>query len=81
MPTYEQITEALEEVHPTDISILNDHVEITIEWGDWKHDHLRADWLLEQKLHLVRYNERRTESDGGDCYSSIHFYKIAGPTA
>ena len=24
-------------------------IEITIEWGDWKHDHIYCDMLMEEK--------------------------------
>lgn len=55
-------------------------VEIT--WGDWKHDHLRCDFLVGDYLnsHSIHYmkDEDLTEEDGSDTYSSIHHYYILG---
>lgn len=48
-------------------------VAITIEWGDWKHDHDYVDYLMGE-LGYEKLGERETETDGSDCYSSIHFY-------
>lgn len=50
-------------------------ITISIEWGDWKHSHLRLDYLMKQ-VGYVLTDEKLTESDGSDCYSSIHFYKL-----
>lgn len=55
---------------------------IEIQWGDWKHDHLRATYLVENFFHKkaeveqVVGVEQITEEDGSDCYSSIHMYKL-----
>jgi hypothetical protein len=52
---------------------LNCVVMVTIEWGDWKHDHIALDYIMkENRFHLI--DEITTESDGSDCYSSIHRY-------
>lgn len=48
-------------------------IEINIDWGDWKHDHLRCDYLME-KLGYTLIGEETTESNGDDCYSAIHTY-------
>ena len=48
-------------------------IQISIYWGDWKHDHARCDYLME-KLGYILISEQTTESDGSDCYSSIHNY-------
>lgn len=47
---------------------------IEISWGDWKHDHLRAKWVVEDVLGLnvVSWNETVTEENGSDCYSATH---------
>ena len=42
-----------------------------INWGDWKHDHLRAKWLCEQHGGVERYSYV-TEENGSDCYSAVH---------
>ena len=44
--------------------------------GDWKHDHLRADYLLKQ-LGGVSFGEKITEDDGTDSYTSIHYFSFA----
>lgn len=56
--------------------------EIEITWGDWKHDHLRCKWLVEEFaeanglrcIHAVH----TTEEDGGDAYSAIHKIALVG---
>lgn len=57
-------------------------IEIEITWGDWKHDHLRCDWLIDDYLnkHSIRCikSETITEENGTDSYSSIHYYYILG---
>lgn len=51
---------------------------IEIVWGDWKHDHWRANWLVEEffksKNLIVQKEEYTTEEDGSDCYSADHYY-------
>ena len=47
------------------------HIEIT--WGDWKHDHARCDYLMDQ-LGYGFISAVETEEDGSDCYSAIHNY-------
>lgn len=54
---------------------INDMVEIDIEWGDWKHDHTFADYVMSQHG-FVYVDEHITEEDGSDTYSSIHYYKM-----
>lgn len=46
---------------------------VNISWGDWKHSHLRADYLVEQ-LGGNLFTTQVTEEDGSDCYSAIHNY-------
>lgn len=48
-------------------------IEISVIWGDWKHSHQWLDYLMEQIGYFLIEN-RVTESDGSDCYSSIHTY-------
>lgn len=52
-------------------------IAVTIEWGDWKHDHLRAKHLMKQ-LGFDQLIEIATEEDGSDCYSSIHYFTYDG---
>ena len=52
-------------------------VSVSIEWGDWKHDHLRADWIA-SNAGFSKIGEKLTEDDGSDCFSSIHYYTYTG---
>ncbi len=49
-------------------------IRIEIEWGDWKHDHGNADFVMETAFGFDDVEETVTEEDGSDCYSSIHTY-------
>ena len=51
-----------------------DKIAIEICWGDWKHEHLRLDYLMEENFDLKRIESIATEEDGSDCYSAIHYY-------
>lgn len=44
--------------------------------GDWKHEHLRCDWLIKDNFKVLLNGEEVTESDGSDCYASTHIYLI-----
>lgn len=46
-------------------------VVVSIHWGDWKHDHMRAKWLC-QKHGGVVFSSVETEENGSDCYSAEH---------
>ena len=48
-------------------------VAVEINWGDWKHEHLRAKWLMSENgfKHLFT---KVTEEDGSDTYSAIHYF-------
>jgi len=52
----------------------NEVMKIDISWGDWKHDHLRAKWVVMDVLgiNVRRWDEIVTESDDSDCYSATH---------
>ena len=48
---------------------------IHISWGDWKHEHLRADYVFS----LYGFNLASTrvdEEDGSDCYSAWRTYVL-----
>lgn len=48
---------------------------ITIEWGDWKHDHLYLQHLM-GKVNLPLKSYIITEENGSDCYSAEYeFFK------
>lgn len=48
---------------------------IEIEWGDWKHDHAFCDHLMREFCGYTCTDEKVTEENGSDTYSSIHFYE------
>lgn len=46
--------------------------------GDWKHDHLRAKWIVKEQFPEFTYiGEQVTEEDGSDWYSAIHRWVVA----
>lgn len=59
-----------------DVYVGTEHNQICVEicWGDWKHDHLRTDWLIREKFNPMTDYTETTEEDGSDCYSAIHNY-------
>lgn len=50
--------------------------------GDWKHEHLRADWLIKEKLKEVdgfrieSLGEYSLEDSNDDSYRGVHQYRI-----
>ena len=46
---------------------------ITILWGDWKHEHMRCDYLMSELGYRVNSVET-IETDGSDCYSAVRHY-------
>ena len=44
--------------------------------GDWKHDHLRADWLVKEKYHPIKVENASLEDTGGDWGPELHTYYI-----
>lgn len=57
-----------------------DKIYFEITWGDWKHDHLRTEYLVkqfcEEKGYSVECEVIVTEEDGSDTYSAEHRYTI-----
>ena len=51
----------------------NGTIEIDIHWGDWKHDHLYCDYLMDE-LGYELINTEVTEENGSDAYSAIRTY-------
>ena len=56
-----------------DPNLNSDVVIVSINWGDWKHEHLRANYLM-GLLGYTCYYEDETETNGTDAYSADHFY-------
>lgn len=53
---------------------------ISIHWGDWKHEHNYADYLV-RKFFMdkglgIETDVDVTEEDGSDTYSAEHYYQI-----
>ena len=48
-------------------------IYIDVDWGDWKHDHLRLDNLMFMHGYEC-VDEQTTEEDGSDTYSSTHIF-------
>ena len=46
---------------------------ICIDFGDWKHEHGYADYVMSENG-FKKIKEKVTEEDGSDCYSAIHTY-------
>lgn len=46
---------------------------VSIEWGDWRHQHLWARDLMSY-LGYEEIGNRVTEEDGSDCYSAEHYF-------
>lgn len=66
-----------------DISVNDNVIEIDVHWGDWKHEHLRLDLLMNDffdthsdAYELVRRYSEVTEENGTDSYSATHFYEV-----
>ena len=73
----EQIRKHLEDnkLFADEIRLYDDAVEVDISWGDWKHEHLRCNFLMSE-LGCENWGEATTEEDGSDCYSATHVYKL-----
>ena len=48
-------------------------IEITITWGDWKHDHGCLQYLMQQQG-LTYVKGIILEENGSDCYSAKHIF-------
>lgn len=73
--TIQEIYKALREkdLYP-DLYEDGKYIVAYVEWGDWKHDHIYLDNVMSD-LGYILDHEDETETDGSDCYSSIHYYK------
>jgi len=60
------------------ISVINSSsVEVYVEDGDWKHEHLVLQRLMEENGFTLVCREN-TREDGSDCYSAVHTYMYIG---
>ena len=52
----------------------NEMIGIIVEDGDWKHDHLRLNYIMSKNNYIfIKENEIDTRDD--DSYSSTHYFK------
>ena len=56
-------------------------IEITIEWGDWKHEHRRCAYLVDkfskiENMDICYLGCTTLEEDGSDCYSGLHRFLV-----
>lgn len=47
---------------------------VSIRWGDWKHDHIRAKFLIDDTGDWVFMKTEETETNGSDCYCGDHYF-------
>ena len=86
MTTAEKVKQIIEFLKENDFGYAvyerytENEIEMEINWGDWKHDHMRANYLVREALKgervWISWNEHITEQDGSDCYSAIHVWKF-----
>ena len=57
-------------VYPNDFNM----VDVNIEWGDCKHEHMYCDVLMKE-LGWELESESVYDEDDSDCYCSTHTYK------
>lgn len=64
-----------------DFNVSNEtDVEINVDFGDWKHDHLFVDRIMKENG-FEKTDEEVTWDDGSDVFSAIHYFKkIETPT-
>lgn len=62
--------------------VWTDTICFQIDWGDWKHEHLRADWIAREFFEALGYtiqiSTETTEEDGSDTYSALHEISFKG---
>lgn len=74
-----KIYELMREAHImgeyVDVDVERNMVAVEVIWGDWKHSHLRLDWMMQEAFDNIRcIHTVTTEEDGSDCYSATHYY-------
>lgn len=68
------------ELYPEYVLVDGSIIKIGISWGDWKHDHMRLDYIMESNFSVLPYKIDVTEKGGSDCYSATHYYIIEEET-
>lgn len=52
----------------------NGIIEITVENGDWKHDHIRLRNLMSQMNYVFYGRHIADEENGDDSFSAVYLY-------
>ena len=68
------IFKAFEMCYDYSVSPTDGTIEVEVEDGDWKHDHLYLDRVMNDKGFDLTGTNIREESDG-DWYTATHFFK------
>lgn len=73
--TLQELTNYLNEndLYYTDVYETYNTFVIFIDWGDWKHEHLYLNHLMD-KLGLIYKNCVITDENDSDCYSAEYEY-------
>lgn len=73
----------ISDVEPEGVKVYEDIPEIGIidiyVCGDWKHDLLRAKYLITQKFNIVKYESEELENTGEDWGPEVHHYYVYLP--
>ena len=81
--TYRELADALEDYLRdnkiyNDVEVEDEGFSIYIDWGDWKHEHARLRYYVDEFLTdeglTYNHDEEVTEEDGSDTYSAIHYF-------
>lgn len=67
--------------HRVTLGANDNEIQMEILWGDWRHDHIRAKFLVNQFMRTLGHtvaipHDVVTEQNGSDCYSAIHTWEI-----
>ena len=57
-----------------DISVSDGFIKITVENGDWKHDHIALRNLMKSHGYTFIGRHIPDEESGDDCFSAVYLY-------
>ena len=61
-------------LYPDIDELVDDTIVVTIEWGDWKHEHGYLKYIMAE-IGFQHISSNTIESEGSDCYSAEHRFK------
>lgn len=73
-----RIIKEMKETYPFTINEGDETISITIENGDWKHDHCRLNYYMQKCRYTFISQTILGCSGNDDAFSSIHVYKYNG---